>query len=88
MVLTFPDNALNLCIFTHAASLQLKTPGRSFLKSVSPKTKDVEETMICFIKIQPKNIKITWNISLFILRVICSFTKYDGFTVLQLISIK
>ena len=43
---------------------RLKTPGRIFWKSVSPKT-GVEKTMICSVKIQSENIKMTWNISLF-----------------------
>ena len=49
--------------------------------------KSVEETMICFIKIQAENMKMTWNISLYISCMICNFSKCDGFTVLW-ISIK
>ena len=38
-----------------------------FRKSVSPNSrKGVEETMICFNKIQSENMKMTWNIRLFI----------------------
>ena len=44
--------------------------------------KGVEETMICFIKIQSENMKMTWNIRLFIFGMICNFFKCDGFTVL------
>ena len=40
----------------------LKTPGRSFLKSVSLKSEGVEEAMICSIKIQSKDMKMNWNI--------------------------
>ena len=58
MVFTFLENALNLCIFTQGR-IPLKTPGRMFWKSVSRKTKMVEETMICFIKIQSENMKMT-----------------------------
>ena len=35
------------------------------------KNKGVEETMICFIKIQSENMKMTWNIGLF------SYIFYD-----------
>ena len=58
MVFTFLENTLNLCIFTHA---QLPTQN-----SVSLKTKGVEKAMIFLIQIQSENMKITWNISLFI----------------------
>ena len=88
MVFTLLENALNLSIFAHAPSPQLKTPGRIFWKSVSPKMKWVEETMICFIKIQSKNMKMTCNITLFIFCMICIFSKCDGFTVFWTISIK
>ena len=49
--------------------------------------KGVEKTMICFIKIQSENIKMTWNISLNLFFMICNFYKCDDFTVLW-ISIK
>ena len=42
----------------------------------------VEETMICFIRIQSENMKTTWNIRFFIFCMICNFFKCDGFTVL------
>ena len=42
----------------------------------------LEKTMICFIKIQSDNMKMTWNIRLFILYMICNFFKRDGFIVL------
>ena len=48
-----------------------------FWKSVSPITKGVEETKICFIKI-----------NLFIFWMIFNFFKCDGLTVLWIISIK
>ena len=44
--------------------------------------------MICFIKIQSENIKMTWNINFFIFCMICHFFKCHGLTVLLLISIK
>ena len=48
MVFTFSGNALNLCIFTHVPSPPLKTPGKIFWKSVSPKTKEEEKTLSKF----------------------------------------
>ena len=50
--------------FYSCPSSPLKTPGRMFRKSVSPKTKGVEKTMIYFIKIQSENMKMTWNTKL------------------------
>ena len=44
--------------------------------------------MICFIKIQSEIMKMTWNISLYIVCMICHFSKCDDFTVLRIISIK
>ena len=35
--------------------------------------KELKETMICFIKIQSKNMKMAWSIRLFIFCVICIF---------------
>ena len=57
-------------------------------KSVSLKTKWMEETMIFFIKIQPENMKMTWNISLFIFCMIFNLSKCNGVTVLWITSIK
>ena len=54
-----------------------------FRESVSPNSrKGVEETMICFKKIQSKNMKMTWNISLIIFCKISNFFECDGFSVL------
>ena len=44
--------------------------------------------MICFIKIQSENMKMTWNISLFTFCMICNFSRCDGLAVLQIIPIK
>ena len=54
------------------------------LSFVSPqaKTKGMEKNVICFIKIQSENMKMTWNIRLFIFCMIYNFPKCDGFTVL------
>ena len=75
---------LNLCIFTHAPVLHSKLQVQFFENLFPPraKNKGVEETMICFIKIQSENMKMTWNISLFICCMIYNFSKCDGFTVL------
>ena len=69
-------------------SSPLKTPGKTFWKSVSPKTKGMEETMVCSIKTQSENMKITWSISLIIFCLIYNFSKCHGLTVLWIISIK
>ena len=61
---------------------------RIFWKSLSPNTKAVEKTMISFIKIQSENMKMTWNISLFVFCIIWNFSECDGFTVMWIISIK
>ena len=45
--------------------------------------------MLCSIKIQSQNMKMTWNTSLFPFGLFqCSFSKCDGFTILLIISIK
>ena len=69
-------------------SSSLKTPGRIFWIFFSPKQKGMKKTMICLIKIQPENMKMTWNIKLFIFYMIYNFSKCDGFTVLLIISAK
>ena len=78
------ENELNLCIFTHTPVLHSKLQVH-FSENLFParaKNKGVEETMICFIIIQSENMKMTWNISLFICCMIYNFSKCDGFTVL------
>ena len=77
-----PRKCIESMYFYSCPSPPLKTPGRIFWKSVSLKTKWGEETVIFFIEIQSKNIKMTWGISLFIFCIICDFSKCDGFTVL------
>ena len=51
----------------------LKTLGRIFWKSVCRKTEGVEEAMLCSVKMQSENMKMTWNISLFPFGMIESF---------------
>ena len=90
-VVHIPIKCIESMEFYSCASSPVKTPGRIFWKSVSPKTKRVEETIICFIKIQSENIKVTWNINvfkLFCFYMICILFKCDGFTVLWIISIR
>ena len=77
------ENALNLCIFTYVPVPHSKLQDRIFWKCISPRRRGwMEETMICFIEIQSENLKMTWNINLFIFCMICNFSKFDGFTVL------
>ena len=82
MVFTFPENALNLCIFTHAPVPHSKFLVEFFKNLFPPKTEGVDEAMICSIKIQSKNMKMTWNISLSTFCMVFNFSKCDGFTVL------
>ena len=63
-------------------------PGSILSKIYFPQNqKEVEETMICFIKIQSENMKMTWNIRFFIFCMICNFLNCDSFTILKIISI-
>ena len=89
MVFTL-ENALNLRICTHCSVSHSKLQMQFFENLFSPRTKNkgVEETKICVIKNQLENMKMTWNISLFIFCMIYNFSKCDGLTVLWIISIK
>ena len=82
MMFTFLENVMNLGIFTRAPIPHSKLKTEFFENQFFPKQKEVEKTMICFIKIQSENIKMTWKASLFIFCMICNFSKCDGFTVL------
>ena len=83
------NNALKLWIFTYAPVSDSKLEVEFFENVFPPRQKGwMEETMICFIKIQSGKVKMTWNISLFIFCMIYSFSKCDAFTVLWVISIK
>ena len=83
MVFTL-ENEANLHIFTHAPVFHSKLQVQFFKNLFPPraKNKELEETMICFIKIQLENMEMTWNISLFICCMIYNFSKCYGFTVL------
>ena len=54
-----PGKCIELMHFYSCQSSPLKTPRRIFEKSLSRKMKGVGKTMICFMKIQSKNMKIT-----------------------------
>ena len=71
------ENALNLCISTHAPVPHSKLQIQFYENLFSPtaKNKGVEETVICLIKIQSEKMKMTWNISLFIFCMIYNFSK-------------
>ena len=81
-------NASNLCIFTHASVIHSKLQAEFFENLFPRKTKGVEKTIICFMKSQSKNVKMTWNNSSFIFCMVYNFCKCDGFTVLRITSIK
>ena len=81
MVFTFLENALNLCIFTHAPVLHSKPQVEFFENLFNLRWKGWRKLcggkMVCFIEI-----------SLFIFCMVCNFSKCDGFMVLWIISIK
>ena len=71
-------------IITSKAELNYSFPKAAFFrKSVSLNSrKEWGKPMIFFIRIQSENMKMTWNIRLFVFCMICNFFKCDGFTVL------
>ena len=77
------ENALNLSIFTHAPVTHSKLLVH-VLKICFPHGQEqgVEETTICFIKIQSEYVKMTWNFTSFIICMTYSYSKCDGLTVL------
>ena len=56
--------SLNLCFFTHVPVPHSKLLVEFFENLFPPRQKGLEEAKICFVKIQPKNMKMTSNISL------------------------
>ena len=72
-----PRKCIESMHFHSCPSPPFKTPGGMFWKSVSRKTKGVEKTMICFMKIQSKNMKMTWNINFLIFCMICNFSNFS-----------
>ena len=59
------------------------SPSSIFLKIYFPQQqKKVQETLICFIKTQSENMKITWDIRLFIFWMSFCIFKYDDCTAL------
>ena len=98
MEFTFLENALIRGIFTHApphskspptchhalSRRKLLIPPGCILSNICfPQwQKGVEEVMICFLKIQSENIKMTWNIRFFMFCMICIFFNCDNFTIL------
>ena len=81
MMFTFLEKTLNLVIFTHAPVPHPKRQ-ENFSKACFPQDERGGETMICSIKILSENIKMTWNISLFIFCIIINFSNCDGLTFL------
>ena len=64
-VVHIPRKSLNLCFFTHTLVPNSKLVVEFFENLFPPRQKGWEEAMICTIKIQSENMKMTWNISLF-----------------------
>ena len=75
-----PRKFIKYMHFYSCLSPPVKTPGRVFGKSVS--LLQDEFLQFCFIKIQSENLKMIWNISLFMFCMVCNFSKCEGFTVL------
>ena len=57
--------SLNLCFFTHALVPHSKLLVEFFENLFPPRQNGFEEAMICFVKIQSENMKMTSNITLF-----------------------
>ena len=67
---------LNLVIFTHVL-VSLSKAQAEFLENLfPPRAQTGGENYDLHIKIKSENIKVTWNISLFIFCMICNF--YDS----------
>ena len=82
MVFTILENALDIDISTHAPIPHSKLQAKYFENLFPSQQKRVDKTMICFIKIQSENMKMTWKIRLFIFGMVCNFSKCDGFIVM------
>ena len=66
MVLTL-ENELNLCIFTHAPVIHSKLQVQFFENLFPPKGQEQRGgRQLCFIKVRSENMKMTWNISLYV----------------------
>ena len=63
--------SLNLCFFTHAPISHSKLLVEFFENLFPRRQKELEEAMICSVKIQSENMKMTLNISLFQFGVCC-----------------
>ena len=68
-----PRKSLNLFFFTHAPVSHSKVLVEFFENLFPPRQKAWEKAMICSIKIQSENMKMTWNISLFLFGMIAIF---------------
>ena len=67
MVFTFLENALNLGIFTHVPVPHSKLQAEFFENLFPQQQKGVKKTMICFITFRSENMKMTWNMVIYIL---------------------
>ena len=66
MVFTFPEDALNLCIFTHVSVPHSKLQVELFENLFPQEERGGGNYVICFFKIQTENMKMTWNISFYL----------------------
>ena len=76
LAFTFLENALNLCIFTYGPVHHLNFQAEFFENLLPPSKNDL------LYQIQSENMKMIWNIRLFVFCMIYNFSRCDGFTVL------
>ena len=75
MVFTFLENELNLGIFTHALLPHSKIQAEFFENVFLPTGGRGGENYDLLYQIQSENMKMTWNISLFVFCMISNFSK-------------
>ena len=81
--------SLNLCFFTHVPVPHSKILAEFFENLFPPRQRGWEDAVICCIKIQSENMKMTWNIGLFPYDMIAIFLNVMALaTILKIISIK
>ena len=89
MVFTFPENALNLCIFIYTQIPHSKLQVEFFENLFPPRRKGWRKLWFTLLKLNQKIWRWPGTLaSLFIFCMICNISKCDGFTVLWITSIK
>ena len=80
-----PRKSMNLSFFAHAPVPHSKLRVEIFENLFAPRQEGWEEAMICSIKTEPENTKMTWNISSFPLGMIAIFLNVMGLATILLI---